>query len=199
MANDAMTLARDDDGEVARRCAAGDRLAQEQVFRQLRTRVHRTLFRIMGSNRYLEDLLQDTFIEIFGSIRSFGGRSSLATWADTIAARVAFRHLSQRKRWPLHLQAIEDVSAEERDPESQRLAKEAMRRLYAILDRIEPQYRIAYTLHVLDDRPMKEVAAIAGCSTIAVKNRIWRARGMVRSRALREPLLAKYIREDERP
>jgi DNA-directed RNA polymerase specialized sigma24 family protein len=68
-----------------------------------------------------------------------------------------------------------------------------MRRLYAMLDRIEPHYRIAYTLHVVDGRPMKEVASAMGCSTIAAKNRVWRARGMVHARALRDPVLAEFL------
>jgi hypothetical protein len=42
-----------------------------------RANVHRALFRILGSNRELEDLLQDAFIEIYRALPSFRGDSTL--------------------------------------------------------------------------------------------------------------------------
>jgi DNA-directed RNA polymerase specialized sigma24 family protein len=56
---------REHDLELARRAATGDRVAQRELFLEQRATVHRALFRILGSNRELEDLVQDAFIEIF--------------------------------------------------------------------------------------------------------------------------------------
>ena len=144
--------------ELARRCAAGDRAAQHTFFMQQRAQVHRTLFRVLGSNRQIEDLIQDTFIAAFRSLASFG-ESSLNTWVDTIATRMVYRHLARREPRPQHLQAIAMLTSPP-DPERQASAREALRRLYAVLDKIEPKQRIAYTLHVIDGRPIKQVAQI---------------------------------------
>lgn len=177
--------------ELAQRCAAGDRAAQRTFFQQQRTRVHRTLYRILGSNRHVEDLIQDTFIATFGSLGSFRGGSTIGTWIDTIAARTAYRHLSRREPRADHLQAVVDLAAPSSDPERQAGAREAVHRLYALLDHMDAKYRIAYTLHVIDGRPIKEVARITSASIIAVKNRLWRARQMVQLRALRDPLISE--------
>lgn len=197
MAEPAAKRPPDEELRLAQQCGAGDRAAQHALFMQQRMRVHRTLFRILGSNRHMEDLLQDTFIEVLGSIGSFAGHSSLATWVDSIAARVAFRHLSRREPRPEHLQAVDELPSSQQGPDQQGRGKEAMRRLYAVLDRLEPKYRIAYTLHVIDGRPVKEVARVTRTSTIAVKNRVWRARHMVRTRAQRDPLLAEFLPRDD--
>ena len=178
---------------LAARCASGDREAQRVLFGEQRDRVHRTLYRIMGSNRHMEDLAQDAFVEVFRSIGSFRGESTLATWVDTIAARVAYRHLRARVERPAHLEVVQAVpdAGEAADQSAQ--AREAARRLYAILDRLEPRYRIAYALGVIDDRPAAEVARITRVSVVAAKNRIWRARRMVDERARRDPWLTQYM------
>ena len=178
---------------LASRCAAGDREAQRTLFREQRDRVHRTLYRIMGSNRHTEDLAQDAFVEVFRSLGSFRGESSLATWVDTIAARVAYRHLRARAEWPAGLEVVHAVPDTSDGADHHAHAREAARRLYAILDRVEPKYRIAYALGVIDGRPAAEVARITRVSVIAAKNRIWRARRMVDERARRDPWLHSYM------
>ena len=77
-----------DDLTLARRCASGDAAAQRAFYERERLQVHRTLYRVMGGNSHMEDLIQETFIEAFGAIASFRGGSTLHTWIDTIAARV---------------------------------------------------------------------------------------------------------------
>ncbi len=186
---------RDRERGLAERCASGDREAQRSLFREQRDRVHRTLYRIMGSNRHMEDLAQDAFLEVFRCIGSFRGESSLATWVDTVAARVAYRHLSERHRRPVHLEVVAAVPADEPGADRRAHAREAARRLYAILDRLDPKYRIAYALHVIDGRPMAEVARVTRVSLVAAKNRVSRARRMVEERARRDPWLLGFLED----
>jgi RNA polymerase sigma-70 factor, ECF subfamily len=182
-----------DDVTLAERCARGDAAAQHTFFERTRVQTHRTLFRVLGSNQHMEDLLQETFIEAFRSLHAFRGDASLATWVDTIAVRVVYRHLSKRRREALPLTAADELRATPGDAERQLDARNAVRQLYAMLDRIEPIYRIAYNLHVIDGRPLQEVAQVTGSTVMAVKNRVWRARRMVQARAERDPVLRDFV------
>jgi RNA polymerase sigma-70 factor (ECF subfamily) len=179
--------------ELARRCAAGDRAAQHALFQGQRAHVHRTLYRVIGSNRHMEDLLQETFVAAFRSIGSFRGESSLGTWLAAIAARVCYRHLARRELRVAHLYAVADLPTTAAHPEQHAAAREAVRSLYAILDRLAPPYRIAYALHVIEGYPIKEVSRIMACSGIAAKTRIWRARQLVNERARRDPALSELV------
>jgi RNA polymerase sigma-70 factor (ECF subfamily) len=177
---------------LARRCAEGDTLAQRELFARQRHVVHRTLFRILGNNRQIEDLIQDTFVEVFRAIGSFRAESSLNTWVTTIATRVCYRHLSRREpRATMSLAS--ELPAPAHNPEALMFSRQAVQSLYAVLDRIAPTYRVAYTLHVIDERPLEEVARITRTSTLVVKTRVWRARQMLRVRALRDPCLAELL------
>src|SRR5882724_13521991 len=80
------------------RCLTGEPAATRELFRRHRARVHACLFRVLGSNRDMDDLLQDAFIQVFQSLRGWRAEASLATWIDRVAVRCAYRYLSQRAR-----------------------------------------------------------------------------------------------------
>jgi RNA polymerase sigma-70 factor (ECF subfamily) len=73
------------------------------------------------------------------------------------------------------------------------MAREAARRLYSELDRIEPVQRLAFTLHAVDGRPLEEVADLMGATLVATKSRVWRARQALEKRARRDPLLGRFV------
>ncbi|HET9625253.1 MAG TPA: RNA polymerase sigma factor [Kofleriaceae bacterium] len=186
---------RERDLELARRAATGDRAAQRALFVEQRAQVHRALYRVLGSNRDIEDLLQDSFIEIFRALPSFRGDSSLARWCQTIAMRVAYLALSRRRPPTVELSLVEEIVSDDRDLSRQAHAREVARRLYAALDRIDIKYRIAFALAVIDGRSLAEVAALTEASVVAVKTRVWRARRQLAQRARKDAVLTAYLQD----
>jgi RNA polymerase sigma-70 factor (ECF subfamily) len=183
----------DADRQLAARCAAGDRLAQRELFAQVRRAMHAVMYRILGSNRDLEDLLQDAFIGVFRSIHSYRGESALSTWCCTIATRTTWAHLARRRPATTHLELADEPA--DHGPSAARVveARAALRQLYAILDKLDPAQRISFTLAVIDGRALAEVGALTGASVVAVKTRVWRARREIERRAAREPALLDYV------
>jgi RNA polymerase sigma-70 factor (ECF subfamily) len=190
----ALTVARSNDLSLARRASEGDRSAQRELFHAQKSSVHHTLYRILGSNRELEDLVQDAFLEIFRALPSFRGDSTLSRWCQTIATRTAYLSIARRKPQPVDLEVVEDVVAHG-DPDAHRVAhaREAARRLYQALERIDAKHRIAFALAVIDGLSLAEVAQLTESSTVAVKTRVWRARRELFKRAKKDPVLAGYL------
>jgi RNA polymerase sigma-70 factor (ECF subfamily) len=182
-----------DDRELAVRAAGGDRAAQREVFATQRAVVHRTLFRILGSNRDMEDLLQDTFVEVFRGLHNFRGDSSLARWCSIIATRVAWGYIERRKPAMADLDLVPEPASDEPDPSNTAIVREAARRLYSALGRLPAQLRVPFALAAIDGRSIAEVAALTGASRVATKTRIWRARRELTRRAARDELLAAYL------
>jgi RNA polymerase sigma-70 factor (ECF subfamily) len=187
--------ARDHDLALARKAADGDRTAQRELFFAQRNSVHHTLYRILGSNRDLEDLIQDAFLEIFRALPSFRGESTLGRWCQTIATRTAYLAISRRRPIAVDLEAVQDVVAGDHDTRRHAQARAAARRLYAALDKIEAKQRIAFALAVIDGLPLAEVAQLTDSTVFAVKTRVWRARRDLFKRAAKDPLLAPYLAE----
>jgi RNA polymerase sigma-70 factor (ECF subfamily) len=183
-----------EDRSLVDRCIAGDRTAQRELFRRQSRRVHATLYRILGANLAMDDLIQDVFIEVFRSLATFRGESSLGTWIDRCTAHVALSFL--RRKRPKLLELVtetNDARSSAASPEESFLLREAGRRLYAELDQMDPVLRLAITLHVIDDRPVAEVARLMDASVVATKTRVWRARRHLEKCARRDPALAAFL------
>ena len=188
-------LVREQDLALARRAADGDRGAQRDLFHGQKAAVHHTLFRILGSNRDLEDLVQDAFLEIFRALPSFRGDSSLTRWCQTIATRTAYLAISRRKPAAIDLALIEDSLPGDADTRRLVQVREAARRLYAALERIDAKQRIAFALAAIDGLPLAEVAHLTESTVVAVKTRVWRARRDLMKRAAKDSVLSSYLEE----
>jgi DNA-directed RNA polymerase specialized sigma24 family protein len=65
--------------------------------------------------------------------------------------------------------------------------------LYAVLDEVPAAQRVAFTLHAIDGRPLKDVADAMKATVVATKVRVWRARRAVEHAARRDPLMAELL------
>ena len=179
--------------DLVRRCVEGDRAAQTRLFREEVRRVHGLLYRVLGPAGPHEDLVQETFLRVFRSLPQFRGDSQLSTWIGGIALNVAYGHLRSNPTPAVRLELVPDTRVEEAGVEQQLAAREGLRRVYQLLDRMDPRLRIAFTLHAIDGRSLREVAGLMAASLVATKARVWRARRELDKRAQRDPLLASYL------
>jgi RNA polymerase sigma-70 factor (ECF subfamily) len=182
------------------RCLTGEPAATRELFRRHRGRVHACLFRVLGTNRDMDDLLQEAFLQVFQSLRGWRAEASLATWIDRVAVRVAYRYLSQRGRRVPTDPLLDDEAAiapgtsNESAPGVRRqLARDGVKRLYAALDELSPAARLAFTLHEIDGRSIAETAQLVGSSVTATKLRVWRARKRIEAAAAADPVLGEFI------
>ncbi|MFN0247609.1 MAG: RNA polymerase sigma factor [Kofleriaceae bacterium] len=181
------------------RCLTGEAAATRELFRRHKNRVHACLYRVLGSNRDMDDLLQEAFLQVFQSLRNWRAEASLATWIDRVSVRVAYRYLTKKGR------RVQTDSLEDDDGPSllihdsgthaarRQLARDGVKRLYAVLDGLSPAARLAFTLHEIDGRPLAETAKLVGSSVTATKLRVWRARKHIEAAAAADPVLAEFI------
>lgn len=186
-----------EDLALATRCVAGDRAAQRALYEREKRRVHATLYRVFGSNHHIEDAVQEVFMQVFRSLGGFRGESSLSTWIDRCAVRLAYVYLTTKKRKTQHLELVNDVESNDPSAERRALAREAARRLYTELDRIEPKQRIAFTLAEIEGHSLAEVAEMMEATVVATKARVWRARKELESRASKDPVLKGFLGGEE--
>jgi len=183
------------DSALAGRAAQGDRAAQREVFQALKSTVHATFYRILGSNEHMEDLLQDAFIEVFRSLPHYRGEAKLSTWAVPIAARVAFHYLRNRRSRAEKIHQVPVQLHLVGSPEDHAQHREGLRRLYELLSRMTPEQHVALALFMVDGRSIEEIAALTGVSVVAVKNRISRGRRKLFAAARKDPALTAYLAE----
>jgi RNA polymerase sigma-70 factor (ECF subfamily) len=195
-----VTAAYLDDVVLVDRCLSGESAAARELFRRHRGRVHACLFRVLGTNQDMDDLLQEAFLQVFQSLRGWRAEASLATWIDRVSVRVAYRYLSRRRGRATPVELVEDDLPGDLIPlvapasgARRQLARDGVRRLYDVLDGLSPAARLAFTLFEIDGRPMAEVAELVGATVTATKLRVWRARRAVEAAAASDPVLREFV------
>jgi RNA polymerase sigma-70 factor (ECF subfamily) len=174
-------------------CRRGDRAALEAVFRHYAPALGRLLNHLTGHRADTEDLLQETFIQAIIAFPRFRGDAAVGTWLHRIAVRVAYRHLRRpQRRRTVSLELVGDgaspVDGAGR-PDEIAQSREHLERLREHLEAIAPRKRIAFVLHVIEDRPLAEVAALMGATRAATKSRVFWARRELLARVRRDQSL----------
>jgi RNA polymerase sigma-70 factor (ECF subfamily) len=171
-------------------CRRGDRAALDEVLREHAVYLERLLARLVGPRADLEDLLQDTFAAAIAAFPRFRGEASVKTWLHRIAINTAGMYL-RRPRMRRETPLVGDPPAKDATPAQDVERRELATKLYAHLDALDATKRIAFVLHVLDERPIAEVAAMMGASKAATKSRIFWARRMMVKRLDRDPAFVR--------
>ncbi len=158
--------------------AVNERPVFEDLARELEQPIMRYLERYVGHRAVAEDLCQETLLRIHKGLSTFAGRSSIKTWAFSIASRVAADYFRQpgRKARVVEL----DESAEVIDPDraiGERLVVDEMNQcVRQVIDSLPDAYRAALILHDLEGLSAEQTAEICTCSVASAKIRIHRAR-----------------------
>lgn len=182
------------DEALAALAAAGSEPAFEALVARYQARVYRLACRLTGNEGDAPDVLQEAFLHAYRGLGSFRGESRFSTWLFRIATNAALMLRRSRKRRPAA--SLEEFlprfdeegihAAEPADLEVAARADELLdRRLLAEkaregLERLPDLYREAFVLRDLEELPTAEVADLLGVEAAAVRQRVHRARLMLR-------------------
>lgn len=174
-----------DDSALVQRTLEGDRGA----FGALVRRHQRLVFRIVGGflrdRAEVEDVAQDVFVRAFLALPGFRPGAPFGPWVAQIATRASYDRLRRRRRarevgWedlsPAQQRAAEELAAGT-PPEDRSAARDLAERALA---RLAPKDRQALILAEAQGFTPAEVAQALGCSSLAARVRLHRARRAMR-------------------
>ena len=156
--------------------AAGDRQAMRTLYARRSTRVFRFLLRIVDNAATAEDLVSETFIEVWRQAGRFEARSKASTWLLGIARHKALSSLRGRRfDWLDHaaVALVPDTSA---DPEADAQRQSRATVLRACLRQLPPAQRELLDLIYYQEQSIADVARIVGVPENTVKTRAFYAR-----------------------
>jgi RNA polymerase sigma factor (sigma-70 family) len=160
-------------------------------------------FRITKQREDAEDAVQDSLLRAYVHIRDFDERSKFATWLTRIAINSALMILRKKRSAQ---EVSENALLEHKyDADSVRTIEPALNpeQSYAQaqqevllkegIRRLRPAIRIALEIRELQERSVKETAAIMGISVPATKARIFHAKRILRKKLNRRVLKSHRI------
>lgn len=179
-------LTEESDWDLVVAVKNGEDRAFEILVKRYKARILSLAFRITRNREDAQDVMQQSFQNVFVHLQKFQGRSSFSTWLTRIAINEALMYL-RKNRVVLRAVSLEEVNLEyasvlstessdaRANPEELYIQREKEQILSFVIDRLPPLLQGAVRLY-LDDLTVKEVGQCLGVRISAVKARLFRGR-----------------------
>jgi RNA polymerase sigma-70 factor (ECF subfamily) len=161
--------------------------SSDTIYNQYSKKIYNLAYRMTGDIDDANDIVQETFIQVFRSIDKFKGESQIYTWLYQIAKNNCLRFLEKRNKTTLlSLQelvnkasspVLEEVSETEK---SVYVAQVKDGCLSGLVRCLSLQQRLAFILNVLLDLPVEHVASILDKSENATRILVHRSKQNIR-------------------
>lgn len=172
----------------------GHELAFQELVERNHARVIGLIYRFIGDATDAEDLAQEVFLRIYRARQSYTPTAKFSTWMFRITANVSLNALRSRanRRDDVSIDQVADGAEGPRsvmDPESpmpeQHLAQsEVQTQVREAIKALPEKQQIAVVLNKYEGMSYADIARTIGCSTMAVKSLLARARDNLKDRLM---------------
>lgn len=167
--------------------------AFEELVARYAHRLYLVSYRILRNSQDAEDAVQETFLQVFRSIHKFRKESSLFTWLHRIVTNQAlekFRKQGQFEIVPIEPylprfesgRLVDQMRDWRKEPNFVLQTKELELFFEKCINELPGEYRIPYILKDVEKLSEDQVCEILGLSKPIMKNRVHRARLVIRKR-----------------
>ena len=175
---------------LVRRCIAGEAAAWEEIVQRYHRRIYNICYRFSGSPDQAQDLTQEVFIKMYGSLKSYDSqRAAFMTWMTTITRNLLVDYFRKTKQERM-TDSLDAATSEHEDalPLSERIpdkaappdarvqSRETKEAVHRALQKLSPDLREAVILRDLQDMDYREIATVLRVPEGTVKSRINRGR-----------------------
>jgi RNA polymerase sigma-70 factor (ECF subfamily) len=175
------------DDVLARRARGGDRPAFEELVRRTSRSVFARLYLETGDAHRAEDLLQETFLIAFRSVRRLKEPAGFRAWLMRIAANVAIdaaRRDRRRKRARPQVEssALDALPGTGDRPDERAQGEESRRRVLGVLRSLPEEYRLPLTLRYLGGSDYETIQTQLGLTNGSLRGLLHRGLKLLRER-----------------
>jgi RNA polymerase sigma-70 factor (ECF subfamily) len=171
-----------DESELVTASLNGDKNAFGEIVIRYQNMVAKTVKSMLGDSVLSEDIGQEVFIKLYGSLSNFRGEAKLSTYIQKIAINFTLNEIKRRKRFFLMFSQkgnneMSDFELSGNDIEEEREAKEIVNKALVNLD---PKFRVIVVMRMLHGYSTKETAEILELPLGTVLSRLSRAQEQLR-------------------
>jgi len=184
-------LAKVNDCDLVTSAISGFDGSFEELVRRYQRPISAYVYRMVGNYESALDLTQEIFIKVYNSLRRYRPEFKFSTWIYKIAHNSAVDHLRRTSTREQSLISGTDGDSFELPLESSRLTpeqeseqKERRIEIESVVRTLPSNYRELIILRHSQDLTYEEIVEVTGLPLGTVKNRLFRAREMMRQQFL---------------
>jgi RNA polymerase sigma-70 factor (ECF subfamily) len=175
------------DRDLVATAAAGVEGSFEELVRRYQRPISAYVYRMVGDYESALDLTQEIFIKVYGSLARYRPEFKFSTWIYKIAHNSAVDHLRRvggRERSLINGTDTDQydmpIESDRLSPEQESEREERRVEIESIVKSLPPAYRELIVLRHSQDLTYEEIVEVTGLPLGTVKNRLFRARELMR-------------------
>ena len=162
-----------------------DPQAMERLLADAQALAYRFSLMVCGHTEDAEDAMQDALLQTYKNARRIRQPRGFRTWLYRTVKNACLMSRRTRDDQPSRLDSLDadgapDVAGDTPNPEELTAAAAERRRFQAAFQKLPRPYRLVAFLRDVEGLSTKEVAAVAGITEANVKQRLHRARVMLK-------------------
>lgn len=176
------------DRELVATAVSGVEGSFEELVRRYQRPISAYVYRMVGNYESALDLTQEIFIKVYSSLRRYREEFKFSTWIYKIAHNSAVDHLRRNatREQSLVLGPEGDqfdlpLESSRLSPEQESERKERCGEIESVVRALPANYRELIILRHSQDLSYEEIVEVTGLPLGTVKNRLFRAREMMRT------------------
>lgn len=150
--------------------------AQEQLYLLFAKKFFGVCLKYSNNYADAQDNLQDGVIIIFKKLEQYSGKGSFEGWAKRILINNALQKFKGVRFMEIVDDSIADIELEINEEQI------SLDYLMQIIHELPDQYRIVFSLYVLDEYSHKEISEMLNISTGTTKSNLFRARMILKEK-----------------
>lgn len=171
--------------QLIEKAQQGDAAAMEALLARYEKQVYRFGLRMCGSEDAAKEVLQQTLLTAFKSLRSFRGQAQLSTWLYQIARSFCGKTRRRRADEPAMVEALETpevrgVASDSASPEELAHGRKIGELLQAAIAALPEAQREVLILRDVEGLTADEAAKVLEIEVANLKTRLHRARAALR-------------------
>ncbi|HWN09861.1 MAG TPA: sigma-70 family RNA polymerase sigma factor [Pyrinomonadaceae bacterium] len=189
--SDLLSFSAANDRELVASAVTGIEGGFEELVRRYQRPISAYVYRMVGDYETALDLTQEIFIKIYNSLSRYRPEFKFSTWIYKIAHNAAIDHLRRSSGRERSLVGGNDgdsydlpIESEGLTPEQQTEREERRVEIELVVRSLPTAYRELIVLRHSQDLTYEEIVEVTGLPLGTVKNRLFRARDLMRQQFL---------------
>ncbi|MDA1013887.1 MAG: RNA polymerase sigma factor [Planctomycetota bacterium] len=165
----------EDDAVLVQRILSGDDAGMRALVERYQQLVFSVCLRMLTHREDAEDVVQEVFVRVFRSLKSFDSSRPFRPWLMAIAANRCRTAIALRSRRPVPSDIAAELAVETRPSMDHDVAEEVQ----IALDKLRDDYKTCFILFYQQELNIAEIGEAMGCPDGTVKTWLHRARAQL--------------------
>ena len=164
---------------IIKSCIAGDRKSQKSFFEAYNKKLYAVALKYMGNVSEAEEVLQDSWMNIFNSLDKYNDQGKLEGWLKTIVIRTAWKQTRKRK---YHSELDHAADMTHFNGSSQAIDKMTCEEVLKLLEYVPIASQQVFKMFVIDQYSHAEISEILGINNATSRSHLAKARKVLKER-----------------